>query len=346
MAADARPPAAAAGRKRGLNPASVAAVESTTRGHLGLLSAVRTNRGTREEMERLSRYTPDEWDRAKEVQDRLAACGVGVASAEESAASEAHEQRANADFIRRLDSAPHRVPPPAQPGTGWDYADHSLNHIDLDNGHAAGLFVDPRAEGARVHYENGEEGVQVTLRAAWVDPLAARALPPPAALPPLPAEGAPRLVEHECPPTVYEPGAVEALRRRVQRMGADTDAYLRLFYRPAAEYNRAEFVSAETENRFRAWTSAGAHNERTLEAWIRLVRSQAYGEHRDTVHVDGAFRTLVFCTSRSVFLNVILEAVGPAGASPPLYRIHGHYYTFSLQACTEFVSAGATAVAK
>lgn len=314
-----------------------------------------------------ARYSVRDYEEAKEVQDRLAASGVGTfwqEDLEEARRSEAEIRSANSEFIARFRDR-LQVTGDVTAGTkipgGYEWVEASSELAGAAQRGERRLWVDPEKVGAEsVLLEGtGEERVRAVARCEWVDPLALfilkrsepqldpivggrqsgiGGLPGPDADPFAIAAGLVDSPMTQRPE--YAPGSIERLKDQVARLGHQrADEYLRRMYLPPSDYRREEWVSAETENLFRAWMSS-ERNNRDADGWKRRITQRLACTYTDTVHaLPGKLETLVFRQRNQTFLNVILEATTqapPRGATAPIFRIAGHYYTFSLQLLAKF----------
>lgn len=356
--ATAAPPTVKRQRSSNYGPA-VAAAMATQQGHLGFLSAMNrslaTGADSTDPIERYAGFSASDFERAKEVQDRLAESGRGTTYRREAGGkyidddgeNPEQERTANSEFIanfrERLKAKGSFVAGTKVPG-GYEWADGASELAGAQTSGSNRIWVDPERIGAEsIRYEKtGEEATRTVLLCEWVDPLASKLVKgrtetignlPPAETDPF-AIAMGLAASPFDSGTTYQVDAVKHLKDQVVRLGHNrTDEYLKRFYKPTIDYRKEEWVSPETENRFRAWMSSEKNN-RDQEGWKKLILAQLPCSYHDTVHVlRDCLETLVFRQRNQVFLNVILERV----ATPDIrYRIVGHYYTYSLQLLAKF----------
>lgn len=344
-----------------VNPASAAAVHSTQEGHRGLLSSMKHQLATDASapFDSYGRYTLRDFEAAKDVQDRLAAAGVGTPMWTGPQQSEAEEIRDNAAFLQ---SFRRGVCNPAGSGGNYSTSDKPPGGYECVDGAdaLAGDPLDPRSGGARiwvdpngakqVKYERADKTVvemsSLVVDCEWSDPLASElATAPPGYVGALPSASTDPFdlfmgtaASGTVAPARYLAGAIERFNARIVRLGPQrTDAYLKAMYIPAEEYRRAEWVSDETENRFRAWTSS-EHNNGTSARWAERITKRLACTYADTVHATERTLTLTFRQPNKVFINAILETVSGTGEEA-LLRCVGHYYTFSVQLLARMTGA-------
>ena len=333
-------------------------------GHRGFLSASRRGLAAGSEAQdpvsNYAEFSVSDYEEAKAVQDRLAENGVGTfwkEDIEESRQTDEQIRGANTEFIshfRERLKVTGNISAGAKIPGGYEWADGASELAGARQRGESRIWVDPEKIGAEsIRFEGtGEEGTRAVARCEWVDPLASRIVQPDATklgdLPPADADPfAIAMGMIDSPMTThtqYAPGCIERLRAQVVRLGhLRTDEYLRRMHNPPADYRRDEWVSAETENQFRAWMSSEKNN-RDPDGWKRLITSKLACVYTDTVHVlHDQLETLVFRQRNQTFLNVILERVAGSSVatsvSTPttnLSRIVGHYYTYSLQLLARF----------
>lgn len=301
--------------------------------------------------ESYGRYSLRDFEAAKDVQDRLAAAGVGTPMWTGPQQTEAEEISDNAAFLKSFRRGVYN-----SAGSGGNYSTSDKppgGYECVDGADAlAGDPLDPRGGGARiwvdpnstksVRYERTDKTVvemnSMVVDCEWSDPLASElAVAPTSYVGPLPSSSTDPFdifMGTAASGTVaspkYLPGAIERLKARIVRLGPQrTDAYLRALHIPADDYRRSEWVSEETENRFRAWASS-EHNNGTAVRWTERIVNSLKCTYADTVHVTDTLQTLTFRQSNKVFINAILEIVSGSGDTAVLHCV-GHYYTFSVQ---------------